>query len=146
MYFLYTVKDIETFEIRRVLSPDHNRVHETDLQPRESRQPDQVAVDETATQLDEEHYWLYAAAGPDLNEPRNTEIDSSRTNTFAQALVAEIRKRDDGDDVSRNRGFLVSKRDASCLGNAVFLLDGVASLKDACQRYGLAFEYERHGN
>jgi putative transposase len=28
----------------------------------------------------------------------------------------------------------------------VFLVDGAAPLKDACQRHGLDFRYEKHGN
>jgi len=32
------------------------------------------------------------------------------------------------------------------LVNAVFLIDGSHSLKDACRRHSLDFRYERHGN
>lgn len=36
----------------------HNRVHKADLQPKESRSPDQVAGDETVSELPETDDWV----------------------------------------------------------------------------------------
>ena len=60
-----TVSLLEVFGVDRVRSTVHNWVHKADLQPKTGRSPDHVAVDETAIQLDDEQYWLYAAVDPD---------------------------------------------------------------------------------
>ncbi len=122
-----TVSFLEVFGVHRARSTVHNWVHKADLQPQDGRQPDHVAVDETVIQLNDERYWLYAAVDPDSNELLHTKLEPVRTNVFAHAFFTELREKHDVDD-------------------AVFLVDGAAPLKDACQRHGLDFRYERHGN
>ncbi|WP_247009449.1 IS6 family transposase [Halorientalis litorea] len=122
-----TVSFLDVFGVQRARSTVHNWVHKADLQPQDGRQPDHVAVDETVIQLDDERYWLYAAVDPDTNELLHTKLEPVRTNAFAHAFFAELREKHAVDD-------------------AVFLVDGAAPLKDACQRHGLDFRYERHGN
>ncbi|SEO13467.1 Transposase (or an inactivated derivative) [Halorientalis persicus] len=122
-----TVSFLEVFGVQRARSTVHNWVHKADLQPQDGRQPDHVAVDETVIQLDNERYWLYAAVDPDTNELLHTKLEPVRTNALAHAFFAELREKHDVDD-------------------AVFLVDGAAPLKDACQRHGLDFRYEPHGN
>ena len=97
-------------------------------------------------QLDEEYYWLYAAVDPESNELLYTALEPTTNNTFTRSFFADLREKHNVDDVTRNRRFLVGERDASRLVNAVFLADGSHSLKDVCNRYGLDFRYERHGN
>jgi len=77
--------------------------------------------------LNDGQYWLYAAVNPDTNELLHTKLGPVRTNALAHAFFAELREKHDVDD-------------------AVFLVDGAAPLKNACQRHGLDFRYERHGN
>ena len=69
-----TVSIFEVFGVGRARSTAHNWVHKADLQPDEGRNPDQVAVDETVIQLDDEYYWPYAAVIP------------SQTNYYIQRL------------------------------------------------------------
>jgi putative transposase len=105
----------------------HNWVHKADLQPNSDQNPDHVAVDETVIQLNDEQYWLYAAVDPETIELLHTTLEPTRTNVPAYAFFAELREKHDID-------------------NAVFLIDGSHSLKDACRRQGLDFKYEKHGN
>ncbi|SEP31087.1 Transposase (or an inactivated derivative), partial [Halorientalis persicus] len=122
-----TVSVLDIFGAERARSTVHNWVHKADLQPETGCSPDHVAVDETVIRLNNEQYWLYAAVDPDTNELLHTKLEPTRTNVIARAFFAELREKHDVDD-------------------AVFLIDGAAPLKDACQRHGLDFRYERHGN
>ncbi|MCG1001887.1 MULTISPECIES: IS6 family transposase [Halobacterium] len=122
-----TVSILEIFGVERARSTVHNWVHKADLQPESGRSPDHVAVDETVIRLNNEQYWLYAAVDPETNELLHTKLEPTRTNVIARSFFADLREKHDVD-------------------NAVFLVDGAPTLKDACQRHGLRFQYEKHGN
>jgi transposase-like protein len=122
-----TVSVLDIFGVERARSTVHNWVHKADLQPEDGQSPNHVAVDETVIQLGDQRYWLYAAVDPDTNELLHTKLEPTRTNVIAHAFFRELREKHDVDD-------------------AVFLIDGAVPLKDACQRHGLDFRYERHGN
>ncbi len=122
-----TVSIREVFGVDRARSIVHNWVHKADLQPDSDRSPDHVAVDETVIRRNDEQYWLYAAVEPATNEVLHTTLEPTRTNVLAHAFFDEFRENHAGD-------------------NAVFLIDGSHSLKDACQRHGLDFSSEQHGN
>ena len=59
-----TVFFLDKFGIGRARSTVRNWVYKADLQPADRRLPDHIAVDETAIQLNDEKYWLYAAVDP----------------------------------------------------------------------------------
>jgi len=122
-----TVSILEVFGVQRARSTVHNWVHKADLQPEDQRSPDHVAVDETVIQLNDERYWLYAAVDPKTNELLHTKLEPTTNSAFAHAFFHELCEKHDVTD-------------------AVFLIDGSHSLKDACNRHGLDFRYERHGN
>ncbi|MFB1065057.1 IS6 family transposase [Natrinema sp. H-ect4] len=122
-----TVRVLEIFGVERARSTVHNWVHKADLQPDPCRSPDHVAVDETVIRLGDEQYWLYAAVDPESNELLHTKLEPTRTKVIASTFFTELREKHDVDD-------------------AVFLVDGDKSLNYACQRHGLDFRYERHGN
>ena len=122
-----TVSFLEVFGVDRVRSTVHNWVHKADLQPESGRSPNQVAVDETVIQLNDEQYWLYAAVDPDSNDLLHTKLESTRTNVIADLFFAELREKHDVDD-------------------ATLLVDGAVPLHRACEKHGLDFRYERHGN
>ncbi len=122
-----TVSILDIFGVKRARSTVHNWVHKADLQPESGQNPDHVAVDETVIRLNDEQYWLYAAVDPKTNKLLHTKLEPTRTNVFAHAFFAELREKHDVD-------------------GAIFLGDGAAPLKDACQRHGLDFRYEKHGN
>ncbi len=122
-----TVSVLELFGVSRARSTVHNWVHKADLQPESDQNPDQIAVDETVIRLNDEQYWLYAAVDPETNELLHTKLEPTTNKVITHAFFAEIREKHDVND-------------------AVFLVDGSHSLKDACRRHGLDFRYERHGN
>jgi putative transposase len=122
-----TVSILEIFGVERARSTVHNWVHKADLQPASDQNPNHVAVDETVIRLNDEQYWLYAAVDPKTNEVLHTALEPTTNSVFAHVFVAELRKKHNVED-------------------AVFLIDGSHSLKDACRRHGLDFRYEKHGN
>jgi len=122
-----TISILEIFGVHRARSTVHNWVHKADLQPESGRNPDHVAVDETVIRLNDERYWLYAAVDPETNELLYTALEPTTNKGIAHGFFAELREKHDVND-------------------AVFLIDGSHSLKDACRRHSLDFRYERHGN
>jgi transposase-like protein len=124
---LNTVSILEIFGVERARSTVHNWVHKADLQPESGRSPDHVAVDETVIRIDGEKFWLYAAVDPGSNELLHTKLKPTTTKVLAHSFVAELREKHAVDD-------------------AVFLVDDSTSLKSACNRHGLDFRYEKHGN
>jgi len=122
-----TVSILELFGVERARSTVHNWVHKAELQPRSGQNPDHIAVDETVIRLNDEQYWLYAAVDPETNELLYTKLEPTTNKVIAHAFFAELREKHDVND-------------------AVFLIDGSHSLKDACRRHSLDFRYERHGN
>ncbi|CCQ35713.1 ISH14-type transposase ISNamo10 [Natronomonas moolapensis 8.8.11] len=122
-----TVSILEIFGVERARSTVHNWVHKADLQPQSGRCPDHIAVDETVIQLNDEQYWLYAAVDPETNELLHTKLEPTTTKVLAHSFLTELSEKHD-------------------ISDAVFLVDGSHSLQDACQRHGLDFRYEKHGN
>jgi len=122
-----TVSILEIFGVERARSTVHNWVHKADLQPESGRCPDHVAVDETVIRLNNEQYWLYAAVDPETNELLHTKLEPTTTKVLAYSFLTELSEKHDVSD-------------------AMFLVDGSHSLQDACQRHGLKFRYENHGN
>jgi len=122
-----TVSILEIFGGNRARSTVHNWVHTADLQPEDGQSPDHVAGDETVIRLNDEQYWLYAAVAPETNEVLHTQLDPTTNNVLAHQFLATRREKHDGDE-------------------AMFLIAGSHSLKDACSRHGLALRVERHGD
>ena len=77
--------------------------------------------------LDDENYWLYVATTSETNELLHKKLEPATNSALSHAFFHELREKHDVDD-------------------AVFLIDGSASLKDACNRHGLDFRIERAGN
>ena len=122
-----TVPILEIFGVQRARSTVHNWVHKADLQPIDGHDPNHVAVDETVIRLDGEQYWLYAAVDSETNELLHTQLEPTTNSVLAQQFLASLREKHDVDD-------------------AVFLIDGSHSLKNACSRHSLDLRVERHGD
>ena len=122
-----TVLFLEIFGVERVRSTVHIWVHKADLQPESGRSPNHVAVDETVIRLDDEQYWLYAAVDPETNDLLHTQLEPTTNNALADRFFADLRDKHDVDD-------------------ATVLVDGSASLQQACRKHDLDFRYERRGN
>jgi len=62
--FSDTVSFLECFGVERPRSTVHNRSQK----PTDGAQPNHIELDETVIHLDDQRYWLYAAADPEMNE------------------------------------------------------------------------------
>jgi transposase-like protein len=122
-----TVSILEIFGVERARSTVHNWVHKADLQPEDGQNPDHVAVDETVIRLNDQQYWLYAAVDPETNKILHIKLEPTTNKVIAHTFFAELREKHDVDE-------------------ALFLIDGSHSLKDACSRQKLDLRVERHGD
>jgi putative transposase len=122
-----TISVLERLGVRRSRKAVHDWVHKADLQPTSSKAPNQVAVDETIIRIDNQQYWLYAAADPQTNGLLHLRLFSTTTTALTKIFLRELRQKHDVDD-------------------AVFLVDGANHLQAALHRAGLRFQTERHGN
>jgi putative transposase len=102
-------------------------MQKADLQPTSGRAPSHAAVDETVIRINNQQYWLYAAADPDTNELLYLRLFSTTTTALTEIFLRELRQKHDVED-------------------AVFLVDGANHLQTALHRAGLRFQTERHGN
>ncbi len=91
----------------------HNWVHKVDLQPESGKNLDNVTVDETVIQFNDEQYRVYAVVMAETNELLYTTLESTRNMMIAQQFLTELSEKDD-------------------ISGAVFLIGGVQSLKAAC--------------
>ncbi|WP_181686288.1 IS6 family transposase [Halorhabdus salina] len=122
-----TVSELEKFGVQRSRKAVHDWVQKADLQPVSGKAPNQVALDETVIRINDQRYWLYAAADPKTNELLHIQLYSTTTTALTEMFLQELREKHDVD-------------------NAVFLVDGAQHLQTALQRVGLRFQVERSGN
>ena len=122
-----TISILDELGVNRSRKAVHDWVHKANLQPTNGNAPNQVAVDETVIRIDNQQYWLYAAADPDTNELLHLRLFTVTTTALTEIFLRELRQKHDVED-------------------AVFLVDGATHLHAALQRAGLRFQTERHGN
>ena len=122
-----TVSILERFGVERARSTVHNWVQKADLQPAAGRSPDQVAVDETVINLNNDRYWLFAAVDPETNLFLHVKLSPTRNEWTTLQFFRELRERHDVDE-------------------ATFLVDNSWTLQNTLDRLGLRFQYVRHGN
>jgi len=122
-----TISILERLGVQRSRKAVHDWVQKADLQPTSGKAPNQVAVDETVIRINDQQYWLYAAADPQTNELLYLRLFSTTTTALTEIFLRELRQKHD-------------------VENAVFLVDGANHLQAALHRAGLRFQTERHGN
>ena len=122
-----TISILERVGVQRSRKAVHDWVQKADLQPTSGKAPNQVAVDETVIRINDQQYWLYAAADPQTNELLYLRLFSTTTTALTEIFLRELRQKHD-------------------VENAVFLVDGANHLQAALHRAGLRFQTERHGN
>jgi len=125
--FLNTISIIDELGINRSQKAVHDWVHKVDLQPTNGNAPNQVAVDETVIRINNQQYWLSAAADPDTNELLHLRLFAATTTALTEIFLRELWQKHDVVDT-------------------VFLVDGATHLHAALQRAGLRFQTECHGN
>ncbi len=89
-------------------------VQKADLQPESGRSPNQVALDETVIRINDQQYWLYAAADPEINDLLHVRLFSTTTTALTEIFLRELRQKHD-------------------VETAVFLVDGPQHLQTALQ-------------
>jgi len=118
---------LEDLGVERSRKAVHDWVQKADLQPESGRSPNQVALDETVIRINDQQFWLYAAADPETNDLLHVQLFSTTTKALTEIFLRELRQKHN-------------------VENAVFLVDGAQHLQTALQRAGLRFQMRRHGN
>ncbi|MBB6644716.1 IS6 family transposase [Halobellus ruber] len=122
-----TVSILEELSVERSRKAIHDWVQKADLQPAEGRSPNHIAVDETVIRVNDQQFWLYAAADPETNELLHLRLFATTTTALTEIFLRELRQKHD-------------------VESAVFLVDGAQHLQTALTRAGLRFQTERNGN
>ena len=122
-----TVELLEDLGVQRSRKAVHDWVQKADLQPESGKEPNQIALDETVIRINDQQFWLYAAADPETNELLHVRLFSTTTTVLTEMFLRELRQKHD-------------------VESTVFLVDGAKHLQTALQRAGLRFQMSRHGN
>jgi len=122
-----TVELLEDLGVQRSRKAVHDWVQKADLQPASGKSPNQIALDETVIRINDQQFWLYAAADPQSNELLHVRLFATTTTTLTEIFLRELRQKHN-------------------VETAVFLVDGAQHLQTALQRAGLRFRMCRHGN
>ncbi|OYR53989.1 IS6 family transposase [Halorubrum halodurans] len=122
-----TVELLGSLGVQRSRKAVHDWVQKADLQPESGRSPNQIALDETVIRINDQQFWLYAAADPQSNELLHVRLFATTTTALTEIFLRELRQRHD-------------------VESSVFLVDGAKHLQTALSRAGLRFQTERHGN
>ena len=121
-----TVELLDALGVQRSRKAIHDWVQKADLQPESGKSPNQIALDETVIRINDQQFWLYAAADPQSNDLLHVRLFSTTTTTLTEIFLRELRQKHD-------------------VETAVFLVDGAKHLQTALQRAGLRFQMCRHG-
>jgi putative transposase len=122
-----TVDLLESLGVQRSRKAIHDWVQKADLKPDSGRSPNQVALDETVIRINDQQYWLYAAADPKTNDLLHVRLFSTTTTALTEIFLRELRQKHD-------------------VETAVFLVDDAHHLQTALHQAGLRFQVCRHGN
>jgi len=122
-----TKQYLEKLGVQRSRTAIHDWVQKADLQPTGDDAVNQIAVDETVIQINNERHWLYAAVDPQTNEFLHVRLFQTRTTQLTVLFLRELREKQQ-------------------IEHATFLVDGAHYLKAALERLGLRFQITRHGN
>jgi putative transposase len=122
-----TVELLESLGVQRSRKAIHDWVQKANLQPESGKSPNQIALDETVIRINDQQFWLYAAADPQSNKLLHVRLFSTTTTSLTEIFLRELRQKHD-------------------VETAVFLVDGAQHLQTALHRAGLRFQMSRHGN
>jgi putative transposase len=122
-----TVELLDQLGVQRSRKAVHDWVQKADLQPESGKSPNQIALDETVIRINDQQFWLYAAADPQSSELLHVRLFATTTTALTEIFLRELRQKHD-------------------VESAVFLVDGAKHLQTALSRAGLRFQIRRHGN
>jgi putative transposase len=122
-----TVDLLDALGVQRSRKTIHDWVQKADIQPDAEQSPNHVALDGTAIRINDEQYWLCAAADPETNHLLHVRLFSTTTTTLTEMFIQELHEKHD-------------------VETAVFLVDSSQHFQTALRRTGLRFQMRRHGN
>ncbi|SDY74502.1 IS6 family transposase [Halopenitus persicus] len=122
-----TVDLLDSLGVQRSRKAVHDWVQKADLQPESGKSPNQIALDETVIRINDQQFWLYAAADPQSNELLHVRLFATATTALTEIFLRELCQKHD-------------------VESAVFLVDGAKHLQTALSRAGLRFQIHHHGN
>jgi putative transposase len=122
-----TVDLLDALGVQRSRKAIHDWMQKAELQPDSGRSPNQIALDETVIRINDQQFWLYAAADPQTNKLLHIRLFSTTTTALTEMFLRELQQKHD-------------------VETAVSLVDGAQHLQTALQRAGLRFQMRRHGN
>jgi len=122
-----TLELLDSLGVQRSRKAIHDWVQKADLQPKSGKSPNQIALDETVIRINDEQFWLYAAADPQSNKLLHVRLFATTTTALTEIFLRELRQKHD-------------------VESAVFLVDGTQYLQTTLQRAGLRFQICRRGN
>lgn len=113
--------------VDRARSTVHNWVQKASLQPRDGKEPNHVAIDETVIQLNDQRYWLYDAVDPATGEFLHVRLFPARTTVLTKQFLQELGEKHH-------------------VAESLFLVDGAPWLQTVLHQLGLRFRHVTHGN
>jgi len=85
-----TVELLDALGVDRSRKAIHDWVQKADLQPEPGQSPIQVALDETVIRLNDQQFWLYAAADPQTNDLLHVRLFSTTTTSLTEIFLREL--------------------------------------------------------
>ena len=86
LYLSNTISVLDDLGVQRSRKTVHDWVQKANLQPTSGKNPNQVAVDETVIRINDQQYWLYAAADPETNELLHLRLFSTTTTALTENI------------------------------------------------------------
>ena len=83
-----TVELLEDLGVQHSRKAVHDWVQKADLQPEPRKSPNQIALDETVIRINNQQFWLYAAADPQSNELLHVRLFATTTTTLTEIFSA----------------------------------------------------------
>ena len=118
---------LEDLGVERSRKAVHDWAQKADLQPEPGQSPTQSPLDGTVIPINNQQFWLYAAANSETNDLLHVQLFSTTTTALTESFLRELRQRHG-------------------VENAAFLVNSAQHLQTALQRTGLRFQMHRHGN
>lgn len=87
-----TVSVLESVGVSGARSTIHNRVGKADLEPRDGRKPEEVALDETVVKVNGERFWMYMAVDPGRNVVLHVRRYPSRNIGSTRRFLRELQE------------------------------------------------------
>ena len=83
---------LESLGVQRSKKAIHDWVQKADFQLESGRSPNQIVLDKTVIRINDQQFWLYAAAAPQTNHLLHVQLYSTRTTALTEMFLRELRK------------------------------------------------------